>query len=24
MNENNVSIDITQGSQNITMNYRIE
>ena len=24
MNENNVSIDLTQGAQNITMNYRIE
>ena len=24
MNENNVSIDITQGTRNITMNYRIE
>ncbi len=24
MNENNVSIDVTQGTQNITMNYRIE
>ena len=24
MNENNVSIDLTEGAQNITMNYRIE